>query len=118
MTGMPELVPCLTAPLADAKEILAACEDAAIPAQLSAEDCCDTRGGCAPKVQLLVAAHDVPRLAQLLESRWQAMVAREGTGTPGLPSIAVPDGEPPCPACGTAGPLVSGACSDCGLQLE
>jgi hypothetical protein len=28
------------------------------------------------------------------------------------------DGEPPCPACGTVGPLVSGACGDCGLQLE
>jgi hypothetical protein len=26
--------------------------------------------------------------------------------------------EPPCPACGTAAPLVEGACSDCGLQLE
>lgn len=25
--------------------------------------------------------------------------------------------EPPCPACGTAAPLVDGACSDCGLQL-
>jgi predicted amidophosphoribosyltransferase len=26
--------------------------------------------------------------------------------------------DPPCPACGTAAPLVDGACSDCGLQLE
>jgi hypothetical protein len=24
----------------------------------------------------------------------------------------------PCPACGTAAPLVDGACSDCGLMLE
>lgn len=32
---------------------------------------------------------------------------------------AAPDGEePPCPACGTAAPLVDGACSDCGLMLE
>jgi len=28
------------------------------------------------------------------------------------------EGELPCPACGTAAPLVAGACSDCGLQLE
>ena len=28
------------------------------------------------------------------------------------------DGEPPCPACGTAAPLIDGACSDCGIQLE
>ena len=27
-------------------------------------------------------------------------------------------GDPPCPACGTAAPLVEGACSDCGLQLD
>ncbi len=27
------------------------------------------------------------------------------------------DEEPPCPCCGTAAPLVAGACSDCGLQL-
>ncbi len=27
-------------------------------------------------------------------------------------------GELPCPACGTCAPLVDGACSDCGLQLE
>jgi len=26
--------------------------------------------------------------------------------------------ELPCPACGTAAPLVDGACSDCGLSLE
>ncbi len=29
----------------------------------------------------------------------------------------VDEGEPPCPCCGTAAPLVNGACSDCGLQL-
>lgn len=28
------------------------------------------------------------------------------------------DEHPPCPACGTAAPLVDGTCSDCGLQLE
>ncbi len=25
--------------------------------------------------------------------------------------------EPPCPACGTAAPLVDGPCGECGLQL-
>lgn len=31
----------------------------------------------------------------------------------------VPDDEElPCPACGTAAPLVDGACSDCGLMLS
>ncbi len=35
------------------------------------------------------------------------------------PAAPIPeDGEPPCPACGTAAPLLEGACSDCGLQLD
>ena len=44
------------------------------------------------------------------------MLAREGT-TPVTPVTCEGD-ELPCPACGTAAPLVAGACSDCGLQLE
>ncbi len=50
------------------------------------------------------------------------LVAREGSldQAPAmaqvLPNEQV-DGELPCPACGTAAPLVDGACSDCGLQL-
>jgi hypothetical protein len=117
-----ELVPCLTAPLADAKELLAACEDADIPAALSRDKCCGKTGcGCAPKMQLLVASEDVPRLAQLLNQRWQGLLEREGvdpvSGASAPAELA--EGEhPPCPACGTAAPLVEGACSDCGLQLE
>lgn len=44
------------------------------------------------------------------------MVEREG----GAPVDVTPtaEGELPCPACGTAAPLVEGACSDCGLVLE
>ena len=33
-------------------------------------------------------------------------------------AVLDPAAEPPCPACGTAAPLVEGACSDCGLQLD
>src|SRR5687767_10011063 len=36
----PELVPCLTAPLPDAKELLAAFEEADIPAMLTRDACC------------------------------------------------------------------------------
>jgi predicted amidophosphoribosyltransferase len=43
---------------------------------------------------------------------------REGLAPVGAqPQLIVTD-EPPCPACGTAAPLIKGACSDCGLQLE
>ena len=48
------------------------------------------------------------------------MVSREGTGGPAVPIGVEVEAEEdlPCPACGTPGPLVEGACSDCGLQLE
>lgn len=114
MTGMPDWVPCLTAAIPDAKELLEACAAAGIPAALGRDACCE-KGGCAPKVQLFVAPEDVPRVERLLESRWQDMLAREGTI-----DLAGRTGEgehEPCPACGTAAALVEGACSDCGLQL-
>jgi hypothetical protein len=50
---------------------------------------------------------------------WRDHLEREG-----LPAIAVKTAanataeDLPCPACGTVAPLVDGACSDCGLQLE
>jgi predicted nucleic acid-binding Zn ribbon protein len=47
------------------------------------------------------------------------MLAREGVDPVAVAMPEVADGEHlPCPACGTAAPLVEGACSDCGLQLE
>lgn len=54
----------------------------------------------------------------LLQRDWIDMVHREGTvSTMGTAADVDDDGEPPCPACGTAAPLVDGACSDCGLHL-
>jgi hypothetical protein len=117
----PELVPCITAPLSDAKEIAAACEEIEIEALLARADCCGKSGcACPPKIQVLVAKEDVPRLAKLLSERWWQLLDREGTFEGERGSRAdVPEGEhAPCPACGTAAPLVEGACSDCGLQLE
>jgi hypothetical protein len=120
-----QLVPCFIAPLPDAKELQAACEAEDIAAFLERDACCGKGGcNCAPKMQVLVAADDLPRVARLLEDRWQGLLAREGTiddsAAPARPPAAADaEGEhPPCPACGTAAPLVSGACSDCGLQLE
>jgi hypothetical protein len=117
----PELVPCITAPLPDAKEIVAACEEAEIEAMLARAACCGKGGcGCAPKIQVLVAKEDVPRVAKLLSQRWWQLMEREGTLQPPSEEAApLPEGEHlPCPACGTAAPLVEGACSDCGLHLE
>jgi hypothetical protein len=112
-----EVVPCMKAAIAEAKELLAACLDQEIPALLDRGECCGSAGcGCAPKLELLVRPDDVPRVAQLVEARWHGMLEREGTlesvggGTAG-------DEDPPCPACGQAGPLDAGACAGCGLQL-
>lgn len=60
---------------------------------------------------------DVPKFSQIMNSDWLEMVAREGTvGEQRMLKVGEND-ELPCPACGTAAPLVDGACSDCGLQL-
>jgi hypothetical protein len=69
-------------------------------------------------MQLLVATEDVPRLARLLNERWQGLLDREGVEPPQAAATGAEGEHPPCPACGTAAPLVEGACSDCGLQLE
>jgi hypothetical protein len=112
-----EVVPCVQAPLRDAKELLAACLEADIPALLDqAPRCHDGGCGCAPKLELLARAEDLPRVAALMEQRWHGMLAREGT-VADLAGGATGDADPPCPACGTAEPLVEGACAACGLQL-
>jgi hypothetical protein len=55
-----------------------------------------------------------------MRREWSELVEREGTAAAEVP-LGVEletEGDMPCPACGTAAPLVGGACSDCGLQLE
>ncbi|HWM87990.1 MAG TPA: hypothetical protein VNO33_19180 [Kofleriaceae bacterium] len=50
---------------------------------------------------------------------WKDLLEREGVDPAAPVGVEAAEGEePPCPACGTAAPLVSGACSECGLQLE
>jgi hypothetical protein len=69
------------------------------------------------KAHLLVEEDDVSRVAQVIRSEWNAALEREGVAQV---MVAIPaDAEHlPCPACGTAAPLVEGCCSDCGLQLD
>jgi hypothetical protein len=115
-----ETVPCLQAPLQEAKELRQACLAADIPVLLARAACCGSSGcGCAPKIALHARAGDVPLVARLLHGRWREMALREGTIGEEHASVAAPaTSEPACPACGTAAPLVEGACADCGLQLE
>jgi hypothetical protein len=61
---------------------------------------------------------DIPRFVQLTQMDWLGTVQQEGTTGAFHDLSPNQDGELPCPACGTAAPLVEGACSDCGLVLE
>jgi hypothetical protein len=112
-----EMVPCVEMSLADARRMVAQCLEAEVPAVLHREAC--GRSSCSPKFQVLVRPEDLPRVAGLLQQGWRESLQREGLLPARADSQAVPEeGELPCPACGTAAPLVDGACSDCGLQLE
>ncbi|AKQ63327.1 hypothetical protein A176_000239 [Myxococcus hansupus] len=110
-----ELVPCAEMALMDARRLVDACLDADVPALVHREAC--AKPGCSPKFQVLVRPEDGPRVAALLHQRWADSMEREGLAPVGGAPITE-DGELPCPACGTAAPLVEGACSDCGLQLD
>lgn len=66
---------------------------------------------------LLVRESDVPRVAGLMQKEWIDMVQAEGTVGQAVAVEVGDDEDLPCPACGTAAPLVEGACSDCGLVL-
>lgn len=114
-----ELVAVAQGNLAAIKELQGKCLDAEIPALAARQDKdCGTKS-CGTSLRLMIREADATRVATLLQRDWAALVEREGTILPS-PSAAsaVADGdELPCPACGTAAPLVEGACSDCGLQL-
>lgn len=112
-----EVVPCAEMQLADARRLVDACLAEGVPALVHREAC--SKPSCSPKFQVLVRPEDVPRVAGLLQQRWVDSLEREGLIPEGqAPRVIPEDGELPCPACGTAAPLVEGACSDCGLQLE
>jgi hypothetical protein len=112
-----EVVPCAEMQLADARRLVDACLAEGVPALVHREAC--GKPSCSPKFQVLVRPEDVPRVAGLLQQRWMDSLQREGLVPEGqVPRVIPEDGELPCPACGTAAPLVEGACSDCGLQLE
>lgn len=130
-----ELVPCVQAPLLEAKALRDACLERDIPVLLDRGACCGAGGcGCAPKLELLARPGDAVRVLGLLEERWRALALREGTAahyamgadeaqemtTTTTTSTSGPEpggAEMPCPACGCTEPLAEGACTDCGLQL-
>ena len=113
-----EVVPCVSAGISDAKEVLEACLAAEIPAVLHRQDGCGSHGGsCAARIDLCVRPDDLSKVMALMHARWQNLLEQEGT-LPDRDDTGAQCDDPPCPACGLAAPLVDGACKECGLQLE
>jgi hypothetical protein len=110
-----EVVPCVTGGIGDIKEILDACLALDIPAVLDRPETCG--GGCMPRIDLCVRPDDLPRVVAMMRERWQNLLDQEGTRLDHDAASSESE-DPPCPACGTAAPLVDGACKGCGLQLE
>lgn len=112
-----EVVPCWEGMLDDGKQLYAECLAADIPVLLARPEV--NHPGHGARVQLCARPDDLPRLGELLRKRWHGMLQAEGVEVPVQASAeGEPEGDPPCPACGMAAPLVNGACSECGLQLE
>lgn len=113
-----QLVAVAQGGLGEIKELQGKCLDAGIPAMIARPDAGCGSAKCSPRLHLMVRDRDMARVIELMQRAWAELVAREGVAlpTPGL-AEATSD-ELPCPACGASAPLVAGACSDCGLQLE
>jgi hypothetical protein len=118
------LVPCTEASLLYARELEAQLLEAEIPVVLGKppeKECCSSGGcACSSRFQVLVRKDDFEKVMKMFHEEFAQALAEEGLGQPLMPLSAEPegDGEPPCPACGHAAPLVDGACAGCGLQLE
>lgn len=114
-----ELVAVAQGGLGEIKELQGKCLDAGIPAMAGRPDESCTAGKCGTSLHLMIRDTDVTRVAELMQRAWSELVAREGVATLPARGQAGAEGDDlPCPACGTVAPLVKGACSDCGLQLE
>jgi hypothetical protein len=116
-----ELMAVSQGSLTDMKRQVEQCLEHDIPARVGRDEGCAS-GGCKPKAQLMVRPEDAERAVRLIQSEWLEAARREGTLDPEYlaklrAAHATESDDPPCPACGHVGPLVGGACADCGLQL-
>jgi hypothetical protein len=112
------LLPYAKASLVEGRAMVEVLLARGVPALVRRPDDCCASGGCGPSFEVMVREEDVPRIASLQRKRWEEALAREGLVPVAAAGPAGEAEEPPCPACGTVGPLVEGACGDCGLQLE
>ncbi len=115
LQGQP-LIKATSGSIPEMKALRDRCLAAGIPALVGPPPC----GGksCSTKAPLLIQESSIPALSEILHGEWNAHLEREGLPAIQLDFSDTAGDEPPCPACGTAAPLVNGACSDCGLRLE
>jgi hypothetical protein len=66
---------------------------------------------------VVVAASELQAVSKILRGRFEALLAREGTGAFQDTAVDLNAETVTCPACGHTGALVEGACGDCGLGL-
>ena len=112
------LLPYTKASLPDGRRFVEQLLLHGVPALVRKEEGCKS-GSCGPAFEVLVREQDLPVVAAMQRERWYEALEREGLAPRLAPAAEVSETEePPCPACGTAAPLVEGACSDCGLQLD
>lgn len=72
---------------------------------------------CAHKYMLLIKPEDLDRCRDVLKSRFEEQVAKEGMGNFNHDVIDLEKEEICCPACNETGPLQEGECRFCGLFL-
>lgn len=116
LAGAP-LVPVAQGSIRDLKRLVEQLLDNDVPATLGAPEGGCASGSCSPKALLLAREEDVRRVAEVMQRDWMSLVEADGASPARVGVEVADDEELPCPACGTAAPLVEGACSDCGLHL-
>ena len=115
-----DLVPALAGSLADMKVMRDLCLAAGIPVMVG----CPGGKSCGPNTHILAEETNAPRVAAVYRNKWHSELERQGLSPIAIEAAmnaaasADDDADLPCPACGTAAPLIEGACSDCGLVLE
>ena len=103
------------------KRMASLCAERGLHARVGRGASCSS-GGCTPKAQLFVPPREADAARRVLEEAWLQDLQREGTLSKEYvqrmrDAWQRASSEPVCPACGHVGPLVDGACGECGLVL-
>lgn len=82
-------------------------------------ECCST--GCAPSLELVIAAEDLPRAVEHLHRQFKELVRAEGDGETDPDRLDrvfdLAAEENPCPACEARVPKGATECPECGLYV-